>query len=189
MARVTLIEDEGGAHVPTVAFAGARALCDATATTVRCLRPSASSVVTCPACVAIVRQCRGLHTAGEKQKGKASASAAGFAFADWFAATLPADVSKATGWREKWAQIYDDMIRLDGRTHDQIMAVCRFARAHSFWGAQFLSPAKLRKRDSAAVTFFDRFRAMLKPVDAARLVQQAGQETEGRSTARIVDFS
>ena len=79
------------------------------------------------------------------------------AFAQWFRSQLPANVKPGDGWETTWAKCYDDMVRLDKRTPEEIAAVCKAARADAFWTQQFLSPLKLRKRDDAGVMYFDKF--------------------------------
>ncbi len=80
-------------------------------------------------------------------------------FSDWFRAMLPEKCKPPANWREAWARCYAEMIRIDGRTKDEIKAVCQWARGHDFWGKNFLSPAKLRKRNREGVMYFDVFAA------------------------------
>lgn len=81
-------------------------------------------------------------------------------FVDWFLALLvetgaPAPVLTKSN-REAWASAYEKMIRLDGRTKDQVKDVCRWARNDSFWRQNFLSPLKLREKKDG-VMYFDAF--------------------------------
>lgn len=106
---------------------------------------------TCP-------NCGHQFTATKRQTPKPEApSERGIAFANWFHSQLPPGTKPTEGWQTKWAQIFDAMIRLDGRTEEQIARVCKAARAHTFWSQQFLSPAKLRQRDKSGVQYFDKF--------------------------------
>lgn len=189
MARAKLIEAADGVHIPTLTHGGARALCDPSASILRCFRAAQSRIVSCPACAAIVTACRGVRVVGdaEKKTAKAAASERGLRFAEWFATTLDPKASKAAGWRDKWAAIYDRLIEM-GKTPDQIAAVCRYGRTNSFWNDKFQSPARLLKRDAGEALYFDRFLAALKPVDAARLVREAGQEKEGPTAAKVIEF-
>lgn len=82
-------------------------------------------------------------------------------FAKWFRTLLPAEMRLAEGWAAAWAQCYDQMTRLDGRTPEQIRDVCQWARRDEFWRKNFLSPLKLRQRDSGQVMYFDRFLAKM----------------------------
>lgn len=91
-----------------------------------------------------------------KGKGEVAVSERGLRFADYFRGTLPGEMRLATGWREKWARVFDEMIERDRRTPEEIAKVCRWARAHDFWRGAFLSPAKLRVRKDG-VQYFDRF--------------------------------
>lgn len=113
----------------------------------------------------------------------------GMAFAKWFRTLLPADVRLAAGWEAKWAKTYDDMIRLDARTPEQIAAVCRWARAHDFWAGNFLSPVKLRTRDKQGAQYFDRFLAGMNPAGARRAAKQATQEPEAPSGATVIEHT
>lgn len=105
----------------------------------------------------------------------AELSERGGAFAEWFRTLLPPTVRLAPTWREKWAKTFDDMIRLDARTPEQIAAVCKWARAHDFWQANFLTPVKLRERDRQGAMYFDRFLAAMNP-QAAQRAAKAGRE-------------
>jgi hypothetical protein len=58
---------------------------------------------------------------------------------------------------EGWADAYEKMIRLDGRTKEEIVKVCRWARRDRFWAANFLSPAKLREKNKQQMRYFDVF--------------------------------
>jgi len=88
-------------------------------------------------------------------------SETGFAFADWFRKFLPEKINLVSGWRVQWAETYDSMVRLDGRTKDEIKSVCEWAKADSFWANQFHSPCKLRKRNKDGILFFDLFAGKL----------------------------
>jgi hypothetical protein len=85
-------------------------------------------------------------------------------FVDWFLALLKrtgAPEPKLTeSNRRAWADTYDKLIRLDGRSKDQVKAVCEWAREDSFWRSNFLSPSKLREKNDG-VTYFDRFMAKM----------------------------
>jgi hypothetical protein len=76
-------------------------------------------------------------------------------------ATLADKVSLVAGWREKWAHLYDDLIRLDQRDQTEIERVWQWARRDEFWASQFQSPLKLRKRNREGVTYYDVFLAKL----------------------------
>lgn len=81
-------------------------------------------------------------------------------FVDWFLALLaetgaPKPVLTPSA-RALWADTYDKLIRIDGRSKDDIKAVCRWARNDAFWRQNFLSPAKLREKKDG-VPWFDHF--------------------------------
>jgi hypothetical protein len=62
--------------------------------------------------------------------------------------------------KSNWADCYDKMVRIDGRTKEQIAAVCRWARNDEFWRKNFLSPMKLREKKDG-VSYFDVFVAKM----------------------------
>jgi hypothetical protein len=62
-------------------------------------------------------------------------------------------------WRGDWAACYDDMIEHDGRSKEDIFAVCKTIFQHDFWSRVILSPLKLRKRDKDKIMYFDRVAA------------------------------
>lgn len=86
----------------------------------------------------------------------------GLAFADWFRSTLDPGAKPASKWREQWAKAFDDMIRLDNRTPEEIRRVSQWARSDSFWSGNFLSPLKLRKTNRDKVQYFDVFAAAMR---------------------------
>ena len=96
-----------------------------------------------------------------KVKSLLPPSQAGLDFADWFRSTLPERVSLSRRWREEWAGVFDDLVRIDKRTPEEISGVCKWARADSFWAPRFLSPLKLRRRNQEGVTYFDGFSAQM----------------------------
>lgn len=107
---------------------------------------------------------------------KAGPSERGFAFADWFKSLIPATVRVAGNWREAWARVYDDLIRLDARTPEQIAAAVRAGRGSAFWATHFLSPAKLREKDRGGVCYFDKFLALAKAAaPASRQAIESGK--------------
>ena len=77
-------------------------------------------------------------------------------FTQWFITLLPHGVDISDGTRKSWAATYNELLRLDGKTKAEIVAVCKWARSHDFWSANFLSPAKLRKKKDG-ITYFDAF--------------------------------
>ena len=98
----------------------------------------------------------------EEEEPEKKASDEGYKFVDWFIALLKeTDAPKldvTDSMRNRWADCYDKMLRLDKRTKEQIVLVCRFGRHDPFWRQNFLSPSKLRdKKDD--VMLFDRFLA------------------------------
>ena len=98
-----------------------------------------------------------VSTGSDLDKKTKRPSERGLKFAEWFATLIPETVKKSTTWQTKWAQAFDDMIRLDSRTDAQISAVCKWARGDDFWSTNFMSPSKLREKDRTGVQYFDRF--------------------------------
>ena len=62
-------------------------------------------------------------------------------------------VERMTFTSKKDADAYDKMIRLDGRTKEQVKAVCNWARNDDFWRKNFLSPVKLRSTEDGIMKF------------------------------------
>jgi hypothetical protein len=98
----------------------------------------------------------------EEEEPTKKASDEGHKFVDWFLALLAEteapkiEVTEAT--RNRWADCYDKMIRIDQRTKEQVVLVCKFGRHDPFWRQNFFSPSKLRdKKDD--VMLFDKFLA------------------------------
>lgn len=110
------------------------------------------------------------HAEGEldsdgKEEKKQKASERGLKFADWFKTILPPKINLSGNWRENWAKCFDDMLRLDKRTPEEIQKVCQWARSDDFWGSNFMSPMKLRERKDA-VQYFDTFAAKMASASA-----------------------
>jgi hypothetical protein len=82
-------------------------------------------------------------------------------FAQWFKSSLPENTNLSANWRESFAQEFEDMIRIDKRSPDEIREVCRWARQDEFWRSNFYSPVKLRKRKDG-VQYYDTFLQKMK---------------------------
>ena len=86
-------------------------------------------------------------------------------FVDWFLALL----DETGGVRPKltksnrylWADTYDKLLRIDGKTKDEVKEVCRWARNDAFWQSNFMAPPKLRAKKDG-VSYFDVFRNKMK---------------------------
>lgn len=84
-------------------------------------------------------------------------------FVVWFVELLEVTGAKPAltpSTKESWADCYEKMIRIDGRTKEQIKEVCRWARDDAFWRKNFLSPMKLREKKEG-VMWFDQFLARM----------------------------
>ena len=119
----------------------------------------------------------------QRRKSKREVSSDGIQFAQWFKSTLPPTVNLKANWQESFAKEYDDLERIDKRSPEQIMAVCQWARADSFWQAQFMSPAKLRDRNSSGIQYFDVFSAKMKAPSGPTSKTQPSTVNTGRRTA------
>lgn len=102
----------------------------------------------------------------------------GIQFADWFKSTLPETINLKANWRESFAKAYDDLVRLDNRSPDEIRKVCQWARADSFWKTNFMSPLKLRDRNKGGIQYFDVFAERMKQPSANG--SKPGVETHGQ---------
>ncbi len=78
-------------------------------------------------------------------------------FAVWFKSSLPQEQQDGLpkNWLKNYCQAYDEMIRLDKKTPEQIREVCRWARTDQFWKQQIRTPGKLRERDKQGTKYFD----------------------------------
>ena len=93
----------------------------------------------------------------KKSKSVRTHSVEATAYADYFASTLPSTVKVTESMRSSWAKVYDDMIRLDKRTHDEIYEVTAWARDDGFWRRNFLSANKLRNKNDDGITYYELF--------------------------------
>jgi hypothetical protein len=110
-------------------------------------------------------------------------------FAQWYKSTLPETVNLKPSWQQSFAEIFDDLIRLDNRTPEQIREVCRWARYDSFWSSNFMSPAKLRKRNDDGVTYFDVFAQKMKqPASYPSKPTTTQAVNTGRRTSNIEEL-
>jgi hypothetical protein len=100
--------------------------------------------------------------AAQKKEDEVSLDAQ--AFVEWFLDLLGKTGAKITPLtpanRANWALCYDRLIRIDGRSKEQIRAVCEWARNDTFWKRNFMSPMKLRDKKDG-VSYFDRFNNQL----------------------------
>jgi len=119
----------------------------------------------------------------EKKKSKpkdgGTFSQEGIQFAQWFKSSLPETMNLPGNWQETWAKAHDDLVRLDGRTPEEIKAVCQWARTDDFWKTNFMSPAKLRDRNRDKITYYDVFAEKMK-ASAPRTQGQSGEVNLGR---------
>jgi transposase len=83
-------------------------------------------------------------------------------FASWFKSSLPPEINLQANWHQKFAEAYDDLVRLDKRPDQDIRDVCLWARNDPFWQSNFYSPAKLRTRNKDGISYFDVFRERMK---------------------------
>lgn len=97
------------------------------------------------------------------RKTSPEVSPEGIQFAQWFKSTLPASMHLTGNWQESFAKAHDELVKLDKRSPEEIRQVCQWARTDPFWQTNFMSPAKLRKRNGDGITYFDCFAAKMKP--------------------------
>lgn len=106
----------------------------------------------------------------KQTKIKPEPSPDGQEFAAWFRSLLPESLPLPATWKSDFARSYDEMIRIDKRTDDEISEVCQFAMTDSFWSKHFKQPAYLRKvSKTVGVQHFDQI------LDAARSKPEAKQ--------------
>ena len=99
---------------------------------------------------------------------KRDSSVESIEFAKWFKSTLPENISLKENWQDTFAEAYDELVRIDKRSPEQIREICQWARNDGFWQSNILSPAKLRKRNKEGITYFDMISAKMKPASATQ---------------------
>lgn len=103
----------------------------------------------------------------KKNKEKAELSQECFGFANWFRDLLPESIKLPPDWKNKFARTYDELTRLDGRTKEQIKAVCEFGTSDEFWRDHFRLPAYLRKTSrKTGLKHFDQIEAAMNKANA-----------------------
>lgn len=106
-------------------------------------------------------------------------------FVEWFLELLRrtgAPEPRITpGIRNLWADTYEKLRRIDGRTKNDIKAVCEWARGDRFWAQNFLSPAKLRQKNGDGIFYYDVFSNKLRTTNA--------NSTTGQSNGRGFESS
>lgn len=110
----------------------------------------------------------------EKSNGHVSSDES-IQFAVWFKSSLPESINLQSNWLQSFAKTYDDLVRIDRRKPEDIRQVCQWARTDGFWKVQFMSPGKLRKRNSDGITYFDLF--------SERMKQPSGQTAKPAATS------
>lgn len=101
---------------------------------------------------------------GKEGKGKKPlppASPEGLEFADWFLTLTDPKLRLVPKWREQWAKLYDDLLRLDSRDPDEVRRVCEWARRDVFWSGNFITPMKLRARNGDGILYYDVIKARM----------------------------
>jgi len=103
-------------------------------------------------------------------KAKQETSEDGQKFAAWFRSLLPESMPLPATWKADFARSYDEMIRIDKRTDDEISEVCQFGTSDPFWSKQLKRPGYLRKiSKTVGIQHFDQI------LDAARAKPEAKQ--------------
>lgn len=114
-----------------------------------------------------------------KPSKKVEPSQEGFQFSNWFESLRPSHMKTTSAEKKKWAEDYDKLKRLDGKSKDQIKAVCKWARKDDFWQTNFLSPLKLRKKNKDGVKYFDVFETNMKTKTETPKPKQSTAELNG----------
>lgn len=83
-------------------------------------------------------------------------------FIDLLKQTSAPNIRITDAVRANWADCYDKLLRIDGRTKEEVVAVCRWARTDDFWRQNFLSPMKLRSKNRDGVLYYDVFSNRMK---------------------------
>lgn len=112
----------------------------------------------------------------------------GIQFAQWFKSLLPDSVNLKPNWQQSFAEIYDELVRIDKRTPEQIREVSRWARLDPFWQSNFLSPSKLRKTSRDGIQYFDILTAKMKQPNGQTAKPQAAVNKGGRDSNNTEDL-
>ncbi len=83
-------------------------------------------------------------------------------FANWFKSTLPESMN-VKNWQDTFQKAYDDLVRIDKRSPEQIREICQWARNDDYWHDKFFSPARLRRPNKDGINYYDFFSAQMKP--------------------------
>lgn len=110
----------------------------------------------------------------QRRKSNREISPEGIQFAQWFKSSLPESLNLKSNWQHAYAETYDQLVSIDKRTPEQIREVSRWARTDDFWKSNFMSPSKLRDRNSGGIQYFDVF--------AEKMRQPFGQPSKKPST-------
>jgi hypothetical protein len=103
----------------------------------------------------------------------------GIQFAQWFKSSLPETLNLRPNWQQSFAEIYDQLVRIDKRNPEQIREVSRWARTDGFWKSNFMSPSKLRDRNQGGIQYFDVFAEKMKRSTANKSTSPAITESRG----------
>lgn len=93
----------------------------------------------------------------QRRKPIGEISPEGIVFADWFKSTLPVGIHLKSNWQALFGKAFDELVKLDKRSPEEIRRVSQWARTDGFWSTNFMSPAKLRKRNGDGIQYFDVF--------------------------------
>lgn len=92
-------------------------------------------------------------------------------FAEWFADKMKPDSVTPTALDiHKWAEEYEKLVRIDGKTKQEIIAAVEFGRQDEFWSGNFYTPLKLRRKDKQGVMFIDVFLEKIKEKKPEKVV-------------------
>ena len=60
-----------------------------------------------------------------------------------------------------WIETLDKLVRIDGLTTDEIEEMVKWARSDEFWSKNFMTPIKLRKKNSEQIPYWTVFQAKM----------------------------
>lgn len=78
-------------------------------------------------------------------------------YAKYFKTLLPESQKVTNSDLINWAKTFDDLMKIDCRSPDEIYKVSEWARKDEFWESNFLSARKLRNKDKNGVMYYDIF--------------------------------
>ena len=85
-------------------------------------------------------------------------------YANFFKDLLPSSQKVTESMFSSWEKTYIELLEKDKRDKDEVYSVTEWARRDVFWGRNFLSASKLRRKNKEGVFYYDIFLTQMKGV-------------------------